>query len=204
MFSMSRFPTLFLVASLVFAPLSGCAVAPSGRTATGSRGSMATTLAQPRLPQVGRQLVRTQGDARVLLTWDDQRLLLPSLQLEEPATEELASALLLVAADMLVAGARAWLVYAVTHRGDNFDRETCARLVVTAMVAAALSAVPVVGSILSNLLLPVVLAWIARSGKWPWQVDMKGLLSAGADLHQLVVKALLKARTAAFPSPVPA
>ncbi|MEB3205532.1 MAG: hypothetical protein VKP57_12635 [Candidatus Sericytochromatia bacterium] len=130
------------------------------------------------------------------MAWEDQILWLPATEsLEKPASEEIATTLLVVAADMLVAGARAWLVYALTHRGDAFDRDACAQAIITAMVAEALAAVPIVGRVLSSLLLPVVLAWIARSGKWPWQVDTKALLTSGADLHRHFVRALARSLT---------
>lgn len=132
-----------------------------------------------------------------MLAWEDRAIWLPVAPVVgEPAAEEVTTALMVVAADMLVAGARAWLVYALTHQGDAFDREDCAKAILTAMLAEALSAVPGVGGLLGSLLLPVVLAWIARSGKWPWQSDMRTLLTSGADLHRHFFQALLKARRA--------
>lgn len=202
-----KFPTtIILTAALTLAPLAGCAYggpgpapAPTGEV----RASASRVDGVESTIRVTRELVPTPGGLR--LAWrveGDERLVLADLPANAPHTDELASGLALLAADMLIAGARAWLVYAATHPGKEFDREACVRAIVTAMVAQAVSAIPVVGGVLSGLLLPIVLAWIARSGKWPWQVRMRGLLEIGAHLHTSVMKALVQSD--AGPRPVPA
>jgi len=193
----NSFPACIVTVALATAPLAGCVSLP-GQPDTRTDGRGQTSLVEAAnaasRPTVSRQVVQTAAGPRIRLQWKDRVVWLSaSKDPGDPASEELVSALLLVAADMLVAGARAWLVYALTHRGAAFDRDACARAIVTAMLAEALSAVPVVGSVLSGLLLPVVLAWIARSGKWPWQADMGAVLATGADLHQALAKALAKA-----------
>ncbi|MEB3236615.1 MAG: hypothetical protein VKO64_03175 [Candidatus Sericytochromatia bacterium] len=202
-----RYPTtVVLSAALTLAPLAGCAsasLAPPPATTGEIRVAAAGADAVESKLGVTRVLVSTAGGTH--LAWriqGDDRPVLTELLTNDSRTDELASGLALLAADMLIAGARAWLVYAATHPGKEFDREACVRAIVAAMVAQAVSTIPVVGGVLSGLLLPIVFAWIARSGKWPWQVRMRGLLEIGAHLHAAIVKALAGAD--ARPRPVPA
>jgi hypothetical protein len=184
---------VLLTTSLATLPIAGCGTAvPANPTVPVAEQAYGPSrVATARLPGVTRAIVQTPQGPAIAWACEGETILLPSLPGESgPVREELVIAISLLAADMLVAGARAWALYALTHRGDAFDREACAKVVIQAMLAEAALAVPVVGGGLAHLLVPVVMDWITRSGAWPWQLDLKRILQTSVPAYRAVWEAL--------------
>lgn len=105
-------------------------------------------------------------------------------------TKAIPAIVVAIAVKMVWGGTKAFLKYWLTHPGDKFVKKDCVKLVVFGMVAEGLTAIPVVGGILSSLLWPIAWKWVDKwiDGNWPW--DAKKFFEMGLDMKDEVAKAL--------------
>lgn len=112
---------------------------------------------------------------------------------DQVGTKAVPAIVVAVAVKMIWGGTKAFLKYWITHPGDKFDKKECVKAVVFGMVAEGLTAVPVVGGILSSYLWPIAWKWVDKwiDGHWPW--DARRFFEMGLSMKDEVARALQEA-----------
>lgn len=131
-------------------------------------------------PRTGKVVFRA-GDLQTEFEWS------PGDQVNVKAVPAWVVA---IAVKMVWGGTKAFLRYWITHPGNKFDKKDCVKAVVFGMVAEGLTAVPVLGGVLSGYLWPIAWKWVDKwiDKNWPW--DAKRFFELGLDMQDEVVKAL--------------
>ncbi|MEB3328218.1 MAG: hypothetical protein VKQ33_03175 [Candidatus Sericytochromatia bacterium] len=219
---MRRSVLLALVTALVGQALAGCGALPAGPLAVSGAGVAAQGRAEhpaaaalaATLRGAGWRPVRVQGPriaattpggqavvfdltaseatGLVLLRCDGVELAFP-LDEAAGATDEVATALLALTAQAVLGGAEAFVAYWVTHRGDAFDRRACTVAVLTGMVLAVTTQLPVAGHVVAALLTPIVQQWIERWLIGPRAGSLRAVLRSARELVPAVRRALAQA-----------
>ncbi|MBM3268116.1 MAG: hypothetical protein FJZ01_10760 [Candidatus Sericytochromatia bacterium] len=135
-------------------------------------------------PRTGMVTFRA-GDLETKFKYDAQK--------DEITGKAVPAILVAIAVKMVWGGTKAFVKYWITHPGDKFSKKDCVKAVVFGMVAEGLTAIPVVGGVLSSILWPIAWKWVS---KWldehlPW--DAGKILAMGMELKGEVAEALQEA-----------
>lgn len=112
---------------------------------------------------------------------------------EQIGNDAVPAILVAIAVKMVWGGTKSFLIYYLKHPGDKFNKHDCVKAVLFGMVAEGLTAIPVVGGVLSSILWPIAWKWVDKWLDKNLPFNAATVLQMGMELQGEVASALQEA-----------